>query len=112
MRDRKFGKKSRRAAAAGLAAVMTILSAVPAETGLAAEPAVSVDETMYVNLDYYGAKTGVSVVKGCTTNGVQSYTDYGAYEKVVNMTDSRQPATDGDGVTWEFDGENERFYYE
>ena len=64
MRDRKFGKKSRRAAAAGLAAVMTILSAVPAETGLAAEPAVSVDETMYVNLDYYGAKTGVSVVKG------------------------------------------------
>ena len=112
MRDRKFGKKSRRAAAAGLAAVMTILSAVPAETGLAAEPAVSVDETMYVNLDYYGAKTGVSVVKGCTTNGVQSYTDYGAYEKVVNMTDSRQPAADGDGVTWEFDGENERFYYE
>ena len=38
MRDRQFGKKSRRAAAAGLAAVMTILSAVPAETGLAAEP--------------------------------------------------------------------------
>ena len=117
MRDRRrVGRMCRRTGktvtAAVLAVSMAVLGAVPQEISLGAEPAAAVDETMYVNLDYYGAKTDVSVVKGCTTNGVRSFTDYGAYEKVVNMTDSRQPTLNEDGVTWEFDGENERFYYE
>ncbi len=103
-------KRYIRAAAGCMAAVTFVLSAAGA-CG-AAEPSVSVDETMYVNLDYYGAKTNVSVVKGCTTNGVSAYTDYGTYEKVVNMTDERQPITDGNAVTWEFGENNQRFYYE
>ena len=111
-KSRKYRERGRKAAAAVLAAVTFCLSVIPAETGLAAEPTVSVDETMYVNLDFYGKKTNVSVVKGCTTNGVSSFTDYGNYEKVVNMTDNRQPVTSGDEVTWEFEGENKRFYYE
>ena len=48
MRSRRFWKK--RIAAAGLAAVIFSLSAVPESLG--AEPSVSVDETMYVTLDY------------------------------------------------------------
>lgn len=108
MRSRRFWKK--RIAAAGLAAVIFSLSAVPESLG--AEPSVSVDETMYVTLDYYGARTDVSVVKGCFTNGVGTYTDYGDYEKIVNMTDSREPEAGDGSVTWNFDGENKRFYYE
>ena len=108
MRSRKFWKK--RITAAGLAAVIFSLSAVPESLG--AEPSVSVDETMYVTLDYYGARTDVSVVKGCFTNGVGTYTDYGDYEKIVNMTDSREPEAGDGSVTWNFDGENKRFYYE
>lgn len=108
MRSRKIWKK--RITAAGLAAVIFSLSAVPESLG--AEPSVSVDETMYVTLDYYGARTDVSVVKGCFTNGVGTYTDYGDYEKIVNMTDSREPEAGDGSVTWNFDGENKRFYYE
>ena len=75
----------RRGAAAMLAAVTLVTSAaVPVR---AAAPRVQVDETMYVNLDYYGTATQINVVKGCTTNGLTEYTDYGTYDKVVNMTD-------------------------
>lgn len=75
----------RRGAAATLAAVTLVTSAaVPVR---AAAPRVQVDETMYVNLDYYGTATQINVVKGCTTNGLTEYTDYGTYDKVVNMTD-------------------------
>ncbi len=100
----------RRTAAGCMAAVMFTLTA--AGTCEAGEPVSTVDETMYVNLDYYGKKTDVSVVKGCSFTGSGSFTDYGTYEKVVNMTDEREPEIDGDRVTWEMKGENERFYYE
>ena len=73
----------RRGAAATLAAVTLVTSAaVPVR---AAAPRVQVDETMYVNLDYYGTATQINVVKGCTTNGLTEYTDYGTYDKVVHM---------------------------
>ena len=74
----------RRGAAATLAAVTLVTSAaVPVR---AAAPRVQVDETMYVNLDYYGTATQINVVKGCTTNGLTEYTDYGTYDKVVNTS--------------------------
>ncbi len=51
----------RRGAAATLAAVTLVTSAaVPVR---AAAPRVQVDETMYVNLDYYGTATQINVVK-------------------------------------------------
>ena len=100
----------RRGAAATLAAVMLVTSAaVPVR---AAAPRVQVDETMYVNLDYYGTATQINVVKGCTTNGLTEYTDYGTYDKVVNMTDDTAPEI-GDGtVTWKLPEKNSRFYYQ
>ncbi len=100
----------RRGAAVTLAAVTLVTSAaVPVR---AAAPRVQVDETMYVNLDYYGAATQINVVKGCSTNGITEYTDYGTYDKVVNMTDDTEPQI-GDGtVTWKLPDKNERFYYQ
>ena len=97
----------RRGAAATLAAVTLVTSAaVPVR---AAAPRVQVDETMYVNLDYYGTATQINVVKGCTTNGLTEYTDYGTYDKVVNMTDDTAPEI-GDGtVTWKLPEKNSRF---
>ena len=93
-----------------LAAVTLVTSAaVPVR---AAAPRVQVDETMYVNLDYYGTATQINVVKGCTTNGLTEYTDYGTYDKVVNMTDDTAPEI-GDGtVTWKLPEKNSRFYYQ
>ena len=100
----------RRGAAVTLAAVTLVTSAaVPVR---AAAPRVQVDETMYVNLDYYGTATQINVVKGCTTNGLTEYTDYGTYDKVVNMTDDTAPEI-GDGtVTWKLPEKNSRFYYQ
>ena len=100
----------RRGAAATLAAVTLVTSAaLPVR---AAAPRVQVDETMYVNLDYYGTATQINVVKGCTTNGLTEYTDYGTYDKVVNMTDDTAPEI-GDGtVTWKLPEKNSRFYYQ
>ena len=100
----------RRGTAATLAAVTLVTSAaVPVR---AAAPRVQVDETMYVNLDYYGTATQINVVKGCTTNGLTEYTDYGTYDKVVNMTDDTAPEI-GDGtVTWKLPEKNSRFYYQ
>ena len=69
---------------------IALISAVLCRTAflpvLAAEPTVSVDETMYVNLDPYGHQETVNVVKGVTTNGVKQFTDYGNYSKVINMS--------------------------
>ena len=79
----------------------------------AGPPAVSVDETLYVNLDYYGKETDSSVVKGVTLNGIRSFSDYGTYKDITNMSNYAQPAVDGDTVTWQLpDDTKERFYYE
>ena len=79
----------------------------------AGPPAVSVDETLYVNLDYYGKETDSSVVKGVTLNGIRSFSDYGTYKDITNMSNYAQPSVDGDTVTWQLpDDTKERFYYE
>lgn len=78
----------------------------------AAAPIVQVDETMYVNLDYYGKETQANVVKGCTTNGLTSYTDFGTYDKVVNMTDKTEPVMENGTLFWQLPSENKRFYYQ
>ena len=95
----------------------SVMAAVTASTAIAvpasaAPPRVQVDETMYVNLDYYGSETEINVVKGCSTNGVTEYTDYGIYEKVENMTDSTAPSMGDGSVTWKFPDKNQRFYYQ
>lgn len=88
--------------------VITILS--PAVT--AAAPGVTVDEAMYVNLDYYGAVSDVSIVKSANLNGNTSYTDYGKYQKISNMTDFTQPLVKEDSITWELPNADGQFYFE
>nr|WP_314458482.1 hypothetical protein [uncultured Clostridium sp.] len=79
----------------------------------AGPPAVSTDETLYVNLDYYGKKTDSSVVKGVTLNGIRTFSDYGTYNDITNMSNYAKPAIDGDTVTWQLpEDAKDRFYYE
>ena len=108
--------KSRWSAVYRLTAATLITSMISinmAGTIYAGPPAVSVDETLYVNLDYYGKETDSSVVKGVTLNGIRSFSDYGTYKDITNMSNYAQPAVDGDTVTWQLpDDTKERFYYE
>ena len=60
-------KKSNRFLAYILSLTMLLpIATVPAH---AANIPVTTDEAVYVNMDYYGAITGTSVVKGCSLNG-------------------------------------------
>ncbi len=71
-----------------------------------------VDETMYVNLDYYGKTTKVNVVKGVNLNGLGEITDYGNYTKVENMSTSDAPVLGDGSVTWNLSqNQKGRFYY-
>lgn len=77
-----------------------------------APPSVTVDETLYVNLDYYGATTALKVVKGCTLNGNDEFIDYGDYDSVLNMSNTTDPVIDGNAVTWKFSRPTEQFFFE
>ncbi len=105
-----FMKTYHRILAGVLAAV--ILVPVSSLTASAEAPKVSTDEAVYVNLDYYGKTNKVTVVKGCSLNGNTSFTDYGSYAKVTNMTDETKPVLSGDSVSWNLPKSEERFYYE
>nr|MCR4705459.1 hypothetical protein [Lachnospiraceae bacterium] len=77
MRMKKKNKMTYRAVSIALSTIILTLSS---GSGVrAAAPAVTVDETMYVNLDYYGNLAEVNVVKGCSMNGNTTVTDYGTY---------------------------------
>ncbi len=96
------------------AAVMTsMISVIMAGSVYAGPPAVATDESLYVNLDYYGNQVDSSVVKGVTLNGLRSFTDYGTYTDVTNMSNEAKPAIQEAGVTWQLpDDVKDRFYYE
>ena len=63
-RKMRGGELSRRAAAGALAAICLIAGTGEAQTVQAAPATPQVDETMYVNLDYYGKTSKINVVKG------------------------------------------------
>ena len=106
-------KYSRRITAAVLAGLMLCTNMGGANEVYGAPAGVDVDETMYVNLDYYGKTSKVNVVKSCNFNGNTEYTDYGTYENVVNMSNGEAPRI-GDGtVTWTMPADQTgRFYYQ
>ena len=99
-----------RTLAAGIAALMiagnTLLPA------FAAEPQVQVDETLYVNADFYGRATSTNVVKSVGMNGLTSFTDYGKYTDVINMTNTAEPEREDGKLSWTVPEGTSRFYYE
>lgn len=101
-----------RGTAASLAAVLMVPGGVCQQTAFGAQAAVEVDETVYINLDYYGGLDKVNVVKGLNMNGFTEFTDYGSYLDVENMTSGDTPVL-GDGtVTWNLsESPEKRFYY-
>ncbi|MEL7656455.1 MAG: hypothetical protein AAGU75_11170, partial [Bacillota bacterium] len=84
-----------------------------AEVSYAEPPRVLADETVYVNMDYYGKITDVSIVKGCDLNGNKTFTDYGNYQSVTNMSGYDKPILTSTGVTWNLKDikDRQRFYY-
>ena len=103
--------KYKRIMAAGMVFVMLCTGTGSAPV-YGAQPSVDVDETMYVNLDYYGRVDKINVVKGVGLNGQTEFTDYGTYENVINMSNSIEPVL-GDGtVTWQLpQAQRGRFYF-
>ncbi|OON86441.1 hypothetical protein BXO88_07970 [Oribacterium sp. C9] len=77
----------------------------------AARARVEVDETMYLNLDHYGAVNKANVVKGINFNGVDSYTDFGDYINITNMSDGQKPDFKNGSVTWQKYNAG-KFYFE
>lgn len=75
-------------------------------------PRVLVDETMYVNMSYYGAVDQVNVVKGLTFYDVYDYTDYGNYTRIQNMTDESEPTIEPGKVIWKAPEGRNKFFFE
>lgn len=74
---------------------------------------VTYDESLYVTLDHYGNREHLSIVKGVDLNGNKSFTDYGFYAKVQNMSGYEKPALTPEGVVWNLDEyQKNRIYFE
>lgn len=100
--------KLRRITAAAL-----LLAFVLPQTAQAAAPTVETDEAVYINLDYYGLPEATRIVKGVSLNGHDTFTDYGSYADVYNMSTADQPERAEGAVSWTLDSSAmQRFYYE
>lgn len=109
MKNRK--KISYKIMAAAL--IITLTGGLWGTAAYAGPPTVDTDESLYINFDYYGRKTEVNIVKGCSLNGTRSFTDYGSYGKVINMSNDAQPQITEEGLIWQLPADSrERFYYE
>ena len=71
-----------------------------------------VDEKLYINMDYYGGVEKANVVKEVQFSTAGSYTDYGNYTGITNMTDRQEPAVDGDAVTWMKPEKGNKLYFQ
>ena len=80
-------------------------------TAYAGQATADVDETLYLNLDYYGNISEANVVKGINFNGTSSYTDFGDYLKITNMSDEQKPEIKNGSVTFE-KNKNGKFFFQ
>lgn len=78
----------------------------------AAPPSPKHDESMYVNLDYYGLAEETRIVKSYSVNGSKEIVDFGNYTKVTNMTDFAKPEVKNGKVVFKLDQDISRFYFE
>ena len=87
--------KLRRLTAASLVLAFTLPQAAQA-----AAPTVETDESVYINMDYYGAPTNTRIVKGVSLNGHTEFTDFGSYADVYNMSTYDEPVIKDNSVYW------------
>ena len=76
------------------------------------QAAADVEEKLYINMDYNGNINKANVVKGVQFTVGDSYTDYGNYTEIINMSDNQQPVVSGNSVTWKRPEGNGRFYFQ
>ena len=93
-------------------ATALLLSFALPQCAQAAAPTVETDETVYINMDYYGAPTNTRIVKGVNLNGHTEFTDFGDYKDVYNMSTFDEPTLKEDSVYWKLNTDKHRFYYE
>ena len=103
-------RANKRVLASGLALLTAITAMLPAR---AANLSPTSDETYYATLDYYGGLMDSSVVKSIRTFGNSTISDYGVYDEVINLTDSRAGTLSAEGVTFDLSGNvPDKFYFE
>ncbi len=83
-----------------------------AEDAAPPEGLVQVDETLYVNLDYYGNLQEANIVKGVSSSKSMEYTDHGSYEKVLNMSDETPLELTDTGVSFPLSGTGKKFFFQ
>lgn len=96
-----------------LLAVLLAAGSLVASVGAAEPIAPYCDETYYATLDYYGGLVESSVVKSYQTHGNAKITDYGVYDTVTNLNDSRTATVSDDKIEFDLTGDvPEHFYFE
>lgn len=107
-----FRKCRQRLSAVLIAAALTeLLLPLPAAAEeLPGNELLQIDETMYVNLDYYGVPETVNVVKGFTTTSPMEYEDRGSYSAVLNMSNDEPLEITPEGVRFALAGDGEKFF--
>ena len=104
-------KKAYKIAAITLLA-STMLGEVMPFAAYAAQAQAEVDETMYLNLDYYGSISKANVVKGINFNSQDSYTDHGSYTALTNMTNDEELSEKNGTVVIKAPENGGKFYFQ
>ncbi|MBE5780573.1 MAG: hypothetical protein E7328_01945 [Clostridiales bacterium] len=90
----------------------------PEEDELAALPPIPVeqtvlkDESVYLTLNADGSVKETIVVSRIEAEEAGSYTDYGTYSEIVNLSGSEEPALTDDAIVWNLPSYPEGFYYQ
>ena len=76
----------------------------------AASPALTKEETVYVNLNNDGTVGEMNIYSKVTTNGVEKIIDHTNYEKVTNLSNREEYTKEEDTIIWNVSGEDNFAY--
>ena len=110
MNKKNLSRSFSRFTASALALAMAASTVCPMNA-LAAGGA-DVSEKLYINMGYDGGIEKANVVKEIQFTTSDSYTDYGKYQEITNMTDRQEPAVSGDAVTWVRPEKGSKLYFQ
>ena len=105
-------RKLRRIMIPAVLSAVVLTEALAPVCALAGPATASVDETLYLNLDYYGGISKANVVKGINFNSLSTYTDYGDYLSVTNMSTDEKPTEGNGSVTFSAPEKGGKFFFE